>query len=307
MCLPILHVLLEQRVRVVVCARPWAKSLLSAYTPQLEGIVAISGKTVADASTVRKFRQQHEHSTAYGLILPDSLSSALVFKLAGLRSAGYKDEGRAILLKWPEAKPSTPMHAVEFWYHLARQACLHWQIALHYAPAKRLALLLRPEATSTCLQAMQAAGLESGRFILLAPTAKGIHKGQIKTWAQYDELYKALQPLGIPIVMCPPANEVAAAHQQAPTIPILPALPLDSFAALCQHAALVVCNDSGVSHLAAAVEAQQLSLFGVTSPSRTGPWSPVAHSLGEQGKWPTLDEVVHASQALLNAHENVVV
>lgn len=307
MCLPILHALLQQRARIVVCARPWAKNLLSAYAPQLEGIVVMEGKTVADATRVRQFRQQHSHSTAYGLILPDSLSSALVFKLAGLRSAGYRDEGRAILLKWPEKKPETPMHAVEFWYYLAHRACQQWQISLPEQPSTTLALQLRPEAEALCLQKMRESGLESGRFVLLAPTAKGIHKGQIKTWASYEQLYAALEPLGLPIIMCPPANEVDAAHQQAPTIPILPALPLDSFAALCQHAALVVCNDSGVSHLAAAVGAQQLSLFGVTSPSRTGPWSPVAHSLGEQGKWPTLEEVVQASQALLNAHEKVVV
>lgn len=307
MCLPILHALLQQQAKVVVCARPWAKNLLSAYAPQLEGLITIEGKTFQDAKRVRQFRQQHGHHSAYGLILPDSLSSALVFKLAGLASAGYRDEGRAIFLKWPEHKPETPLHAVEFWYYLARQACLHWGISLADQPPQTLDLQLRPEAVAQCLSSMKAAGLASGRFVLLAPTAKGIHKGQIKTWASYAELHDALLPLGLPIVMCPPANEAEAAHQQAPTIPILPALPLDSFAALCQHAALVVCNDSGVSHLAAAVGAQQLSLFGVTSPSRTGPWSPVAHHLGEQGKWPTLDEVVQSSQALLNAHENVVV
>ncbi|WP_262356629.1 glycosyltransferase family 9 protein, partial [Bordetella pertussis] len=45
--------------------------------------------------------------------------------------------------------------------------------------------------------------------------------------------------------------EVAEARRNAPSATLLPPLGLGAFAALAQRAALVVCNDSGVSHVAA--------------------------------------------------------
>ncbi|WP_262357148.1 glycosyltransferase family 9 protein, partial [Bordetella pertussis] len=43
----------------------------------------------------------------------------------------------------------------------------------------------------------------------------------------------------------------AEARRNAPSATLLPPLGLGAFAALAQRAALVVCNDSGVSHVAA--------------------------------------------------------
>ncbi len=65
-------------------------------------------------------------------------------------------------------------------------------------------------------------------------------------------------------------------------------------------AALVICNDSGVSHLGAAVQARQLTLFGVTDPARTGPWSDRAVCLGRTDEWPSVNEVLEQALALLD-------
>ena len=55
---------------------------------------------------------------------------------------------------------------------------------------------------------------------------------------------------------------------------------------------MVIANDSGVSHIAAAVGAKQITLVGVTDTKRTGPWNPDAIVLGENGRWPSVDEVI---------------
>ena len=47
---------------------------------------------------------------------------------------------------------------------------------------------------------------------------------------------------------------------------------LDEWAALLQTCRLVIANDSGGAHLAAAVGAPVVVLFGLTDPSRTAPW-----------------------------------
>src|SRR5690606_18464380 len=98
----------------------------------------------------------------------------------------------------------------------------------------------------------------------------------------------------------PPAAEAEQARRNAPTAILLPPLTLGAYAALAQEAALVVCNDSGVSHLAAAVGARQLTLFGVTERARTGPWSSRAVCLGEAGAWPALEADLARTASLLD-------
>ena len=91
-----------------------------------------------------------------------------------------------------------------------------------------------------------------------------------------DDRVETLQAQGKTVIMCPPPNEHEAALRNAPSARCLPPLPLGAFARLCQQAQWVICNDSGVSHVAAAIKAQQLTLCGVTNPEDTGPWSPRA-------------------------------
>jgi 3-deoxy-D-manno-octulosonic-acid transferase/heptosyltransferase-1 len=49
---------------------------------------------------------------------------------------------------------------------------------------------------------------------------------------------------------------------------------LNTLAAVFQHAQVVVTTDSGPMHLAAAVGAPIVALFGPTAPWRTGPYGP---------------------------------
>ncbi|CPM09884.1 heptosyltransferase II [Bordetella pertussis] len=72
--------------------------------------------------------------------------------------------------------------------------------------------------------------------------------------------------------MCPPPAEVAEARRNAPSATLLP--PLGA--------------------------ARQLTLFGVTRPGRTGPWSPRAVCLGSETRWPGPEQVMEKSLELLS-------
>jgi heptosyltransferase-2 len=104
---------------------------------------------------------------------------------------------------------------------------------------------------------------------------------------------------GLATVAAPPSDEVAATRAALPDAVLLPPLPLGVFAALAAEAALVIANDSGTSHVAAAVGAPQVTIVGVTDPARTGPWSPAATVVGREGAWPTVDQVTVAIDAKL--------
>lgn len=285
MALPVLEAFLARNYEVIVCARPWAKTLLSGYA--LAGFVEMTGQLKTDATTLRRYKKELHHTAAVGLSLPDSLSSALIFKWAGIPCAGYKDDGRSWLLTWPIAKPTTPLHAVESWYYLAHQAAQYWQHSIAPTPTKSLHLAGVPAANPAKF------GLDPTQLnVLIAPTAVGLHKGRIKVWPHFEELTQQLQAQSVNVIMCPPPNEVEQALHNAPSATRLPSLSLLEFAQLCKSVDWVVCNDSGVSHLAAAVGSQQITLIGVTDPAHTGPWSDQATCLGTLGHWPSVQTVL---------------
>lgn len=302
MSLPSLHALRATGVALTLCARPWARELLSG----LDGhdFIPMRGKWREDRAAVATHRKALGPAgrDARGLVLPDSLSSAAVFRLAGLPCAGYRDDGRSLLLRWPLAKPDPVLHAVQSWHYLTRAALGCWGLTQGEAqPGPRLALPLTEAQREAADTLLSREGLAGSPFVLIAPTATGLHKGRVKVWPHFGALTRALQTQGRAVVMCPPPQEAEQARANAPTARVLPPLPLGAFAALAARAGLVVCNDSGVSHIAAAVGARQLTLFGVTRPGRTGPWSPEARCLGSEGAWPGLGEALAQVDALLGA------
>jgi len=297
MSLPSLDALLATGMPVVVCARAWARALLAAYP--LHGFIPMQSGWWKNRHAMRQhLRSAGVGQRHLGLLLPDSLSSALTFRAAGIPAAGYRDDGRSLLLRWPVHKPAEPLHAVASWYALTRQALTAWRLATpDSAPPPQLGLRSHAQHRNNARSVLAAHRLTPGGFILIAPTATGLHRGKIKVWPHFDALTRRLQAAGHTVVMCPPPTEVQAARANAPTALCLPPLDLGAFAALTAMAALVICNDSGVSHLAAAVQARQLTLIGVTNAARTGPWSNQATCLGEEGCWPTLEDVLaHAKR-----------
>ena len=204
------------------------------------------------------------------------------------------------------------MHAAQQWWDLLRFALTQWISAVD-SPALETtlaALPLQPPTAHLPLKdedrlgaqaALAAHNLKGQEVVLLAPTATGLHRGQVKVWPHFDALAQVLRSAGYEPVICPPMHEQAQARQSCPHATLLDPLPLRTFCALAQQSALVVCNDSGVSHLAGAVGARQITLFGVTDPARTRPWTDGASLLGAPGLWPTLAQVTERVQAMLEA------
>ncbi len=93
-------------------------------------------------------------------------------------------------------------------------------------------------------------------------------------------------------------------------------ISLAQLAALAAHAALYVGNDTGASHMAAAVGAPTIAIFGPTNPARYAPRGPMVRTLGGVAwdgdlrrqtppppVFPTLQEVWQACLEMLHAAE----
>ncbi len=303
MSLPSLYALQATGLPLTICARPWARDLLAGVASG-QDFVPMRGAWRTDRAALRQQLREHgvRARDCRGLSLPDSLSSAAVFRLAGIPTAGYRDDGRSLLLRWPIDKPKAPMHAVQSWYYLTRKALGRWGLpAGAEQPGPDLGLTPTAAQAAAADATLAEAGLASGRFVLIAPTATGLHRGRNKVWPGFDTLTRRLQARGVEVAMCPPPAEVEEARRNAPTASLLPAMGLGAYAALTTRAALVLCNDSGVSHVAAAAGARQVTLFGVTEQGRTGPWSPHAVCLGSDHHWPHVEEVEPAVARLLES------
>ncbi len=307
MSLPSLNALADTGHPLIVCGRPWSKDLVAQFVP--DQFVSLTGKFLMDRQAISAI-PKHICRASVGLLLPDSLSSAALFALAGIKSAGYRDDGRSLLLHWPINKSSQAAHAVEKWWRLTQEATKAWGLNMPgtHAPElplvpKRLTLTISEDAQKAALAAIHRAGLKPHHFILLAPTATGTHHGKIKVWPHFAQLAQQLMSQGLEVAACPPVHERDQAKQACPTAVLIDPLPLTSFCALTRLASLVVCNDSGVSHLAALAGANQLTLFGVTDPAHTRPWSEKAMTLGSNGHWPSAVSVLEKLQQTLAQEE----
>ena len=228
------------------------------------------------------------------------MGSALEFRLGGLRPAGYATDARRWLLTQAMAVPArwhaaaaTPMHMVEYYYELARAL-------LGAAPPVPASLSLRvADVAAARAKDMLRAAKVADDYVMLCPVAVGRHRGQVKAWAGFGQLGAALQANGMQVVVCPGPGERAAVLDAVPSATLLAETDVATFAALLAASRLVVANDSGSAHLAAAVGAPLVTLFGVTSSKRTGPWSPRAIEVGSENGWPSFDEVAAAVDQVL--------
>jgi len=156
-------------------------------------------------------------------------------------------------------------------------------------------------------QAKAAALLPAGRpIVALAPTANWAPK--IWPAARFAELFHALPLIGaVPVIFAGPGET-----ERAMVAPLRAALPdaidlsgrltLPQIAACLSRSSLFVGNDSGLMHLAAAVGAPTLGLFGPTNAAEYAPAGRRARAVIGPGADMTtisVEQVLAAADALL--------
>jgi heptosyltransferase-2 len=196
------------------------------------------------------------------IVLPNTWKSALVPFLAGIPlRAGYLGELRFGLLniKHRKANSSMPMH----YARLAEPPGTEPQQPL---PQPHLEV-----AQSEIAETTRRFGIE-GRYAVFCP---GAEYGPAKRWPYFKEL---AEKLGAPVVLLGSANDREAAAD-IPGKNLVGKTTLDEAIGLIAGAAVVVSNDSGLMHVAAALGRPQVALFGSSSPEHTPPASSKARVL----------------------------
>ena len=285
MALPAVQALRDRGVRLHCFGRAWAPDLLAG-----EGL----------AVTVLPEQQRGLHprllaasGARRGLLLTHSLSTAVAMKRAGIPAIGYDRDGRGPSLRHRVAWPRGVHEVRRYW--LLAEAARRWVAATtprleREPPWCQLAL---PPAAADGVAAWRAAGLDD-QVIAVCPMATGTVKGRSKHWPHFEALVALLIEQQRPLAIIAPPGQTASLQARFPAVAVIGDLSLPAFIGVLASAGAVVSNDSGPMHLATAVGTPTVVPFGVTSPRRTGAWSPQLRAVTDGAPWPSIQQVAAA-------------
>jgi len=275
---PLLARLREKRpgARIDAIAPPWVLPLL-ARMPEIDEAIAapFAHGALALGARWRLGRSLRARRYDQAIVLPNSWKSALVplFADIALRS-GYVGEARYGLLNLLYRAPRQADARRPMREHYAQLAEPPGQLPPEALPEPRLQI----DAASAALTA-RAFGFAAppGRNVVLCP---GAEYGPAKRWPaeRYGRLAAGLAARGAGVFLLGSANDAAlcdavARASDGAAVSLAGLTSLDQAIELIAAADAVVTNDSGLMHIAAALDRPQVALFGSSSPEHTPPHS----------------------------------
>lgn len=325
LALPMLQRLQAQGFAPVLVGKGWARDLLAGTGWPVHALPKSTGERVALLRRLRHEAEQRDPCFArrrlQALCLPDSFSSALEFRLAGLRALGHAWEGRRLLLGQALPRPRGQHELAVYWRlgqalladdaaaaRAAGRPSFHPPPGPEGTPAPpqeplpdRVALTPSPAQQQAATALRQQHGLPEG-CIVICPFAGGTWNQQDKTWPGFaDFVAQVLPSLGRPVLVCPaPGAEEQLARERYASATLLPGVNLGVYAALLSQSALMLSNDTGPGHMAAAVGTPLVSVMGPSDPQLWRPWGPRVQVLGGHGHWPEAEAVRLAVVASLS-------
>jgi len=272
---PLLRRLHARGERLVVGALPWVAPVYRAMPQVAEVIEFPFAHGGLQFKARRSLARQIEGRFDTAYVLPNSLKSALLPFLASIpKRVGYLGEARVGLLthrlKNPSKDKRPPM--VAFYSALSGEP----DVA---ADQPRLQV-----DAAQCEAALAKLGLQRGGYFVFVP---GAEYGPAKRWP-VSHFADLAQKLALPVLLLGSGKDAALCQEIAALVNASQPGKCRSLAgstslaeAFCLIAAAktVVSNDTGLMHVAAALDVPQVAIFGSSSPLHTPPLSDKAQVL----------------------------
>lgn len=275
---PLLHALQRQRpgafvavlgvprCREVLEGNPDVQEFLELAAPR--GVRAFLGQS----RLIARLRQGR-FDTA--VLLRPSLSRALLLAQAGIPARiGFAQPKSAWLLTHRVPVPSRRRHKALEYLPLLEAAGLR-------AEEGWCRYVVTEEERRAAQRLLGSLGLDGRPFAVLHPGANWAHK----RWPveRFATLGDRLSAAGAAVLVTSGADDAALAEavtggmrHDAQRLP--PGTSLRQAAACLEQASLIVTNDTGIAHVAAALQRPLVALFGPTSPAYTGPLGDAART-----------------------------
>jgi heptosyltransferase-2 len=268
MALPTLEALAASGREIDVLARPGLAPLLG-LSPQVAEVLSRAG---SDATAIQQIRRRGYREA---VILPGSFRAAWIpFRGRVAERWGYRGQWRSALLTHGVRRPRGGRHQIDDYRALL--AALGASLPEPAVPRLDLA----EEARRSGAALLERAGLEAGGSGPLVGIFPGAEFGRSKRWplAQFVELAQRIRRSVAQVRLATLVGPkevwlgVRIHEQTGRAVPVLgPDLDLAGLASVLFHFDLLVTNDSGPMHLAAALGVPCVALFGPTDPRRTSP------------------------------------
>lgn len=215
------------------------------------------------------------------ILLQNAIEAAILARLAGIGQLyGYRTDGRRLLLSAsvPADAQARSLHHAEYYVHMLRG------LGLCAADACADRLVLHADA------GIRRAGLRlvDQPAVVVCP---GAAFGGAKRWNAEGFAYVArslYKARGLQIVLCggpddAEATQAVADRLDVPCLDLAGRTDIPELMGLIANADLVLSNDSGPMHIAAALQRPLVAIFGATRHEITGPVSPRAQVMRVPG------------------------
>lgn len=269
------------KARITLVGLPWARQFARRFHHYIDDFVPFPGHPLLPEQETR----HEELSAFYGDLCGRRFTLALQLHgngavtneiVAGFGAramAGYCDgkavaTERTVLFPYPEvgAEPDRLLRLVERLGASAAGDHLEFPVA--------------PEDREELEASGIAAGLVPGNYICVHPGAKKRGKEHDRRWPpqRFAEVADRLAAeFGVGIALTGSADEAdlvseTARHMQARAVHAAAPLSIGAMAALMKNARLLVCNDTGVSHIAAGLRLKSVVIFSRADIAR---WAPL--------------------------------
>jgi len=255
---------------VSVMTRPLTAPLFQ-HHPNVDRVVVIDDKKSRVLGPYHASRMIKDDNYDVALILPPSLSSALIFKLAGVPGrVGLAGDSRSYLLTRAIQPPQQTTHRARQYLYLLEQVT---GLSLPLANP-RLVLSHEDIAGGEKTLAKHSLTYDS-RYIVIAPQATAASR----RWggANYGRLSERLiSETDCAVILIGSLLERAAGDEVKQiggqrVINLCGETDLLTAAAIASSAKLFIGNDSGLAHLAGAVGCPLVVLSGADNPDETSP------------------------------------
>nr|WP_315393650.1 glycosyltransferase family 9 protein [uncultured Duganella sp.] len=263
--------------RIALVGLPWAAQFVRRYSAYLDEFIAFPGHPDLPEQAVLPYAQEgfyaamRERRFALALQMHGSgeVTNGIVGAFGARLHAGYGQPGRSLC---------AAMHALPYQRHGAEP--LRWLRLVRWLGADladdRLEFPLTPEDWSELGRTGVASGLGAGSYACVHAGART----RDKCWppSHFAEVADRLAfDHGLQIVLTGASNEadLAAAVARRMHVPAINAtvpMSIGAMAALMRGARLLICNDTGVSHIAAGLGLKSVVVF---SRADIGRWAPL--------------------------------
>jgi heptosyltransferase-2 len=297
---PALQLLASHGYQLQLVGKGWAPALLAGQAWPIHVRPRTWRERVAQLRALRRAAQAADDgfdARENALVLPTSFSGALEMRLAGLRAVGYAQEARGFLLARSEPITYGGHALISYW----ELACRF--LRLQQPPPPSIGLRIAPADAEQADALLRQHRIDSG-FIVICPFAGGTFEKLDKTWPHFPAFARALLARGHQVIACPGPGEEKMLREHYSGVLSLEGVKLGAYGALLQRAALLVSNDTGPGHLAAAVGGRVISVLGPTKPEQWAPWGPTVTIVQRPQPpdaivWPEATEVMqHVQEAL---------